>query len=588
MWCGLASHSPILPSHCNEHERTRLHAQHEAFAVSLLQECVARQQEPCAAPELCDTHTAGVLSGLHHPTRGYGTYGEDMKPLYSVKEVRAGEQPLLDAQWEPDQLMRQAARGVAKVALDILKQQSPLDSDNAQEVLVLAGAGGNGGDSLFAGSHVAQSGYPCRAILVDSHGKVHQPALKAFTEAGGKVLSDWQEQLSRGELSTSYTLIIDGILGIGGHGGLREPAATLVKYVHGYVLAVDIPSGVSADTGVAHDPHVTATRTVTFGGLRYAHALSPECGHVELCDIGLTGTDSSPAAPPPQERRTLSQTLPPSTTFYHQALHTAGWESLEPKDTDNKYSGGVVGICAGSERFPGAGILAATAAVRATPAMVRYVGNLRDMVVTSVPEVVVSAQVAETGRVQCWVVGPGRGTDSVALSEFLELLNRPEPLVIDADALTLLAQSHDAQKALQARNSFTLLTPHEGEFQRLQALSEDRLSSVRNLAHRYGCSVLLKGRRTIVSDGSRVDVVNAESSWAATPGSGDVLAGILGAYIARAAAQNISLYDAAVRAVILHARASYESAITPAGEAPTSASRIAEAIPLATARLCSY
>lgn len=509
-----------------------------------------------------------------------------MQPLYSVAHIRAGEQPLLEAQTHPDQLMQQAAGCIAEVALSMLEHSSPPAADTLPRVLILAGAGGNGGDALYAGSLLARQGYPCSAILVDAHHRVHESALSAFTREGGVVNSTWQAELEQGDVADTYELIIDGILGIGGHGGLREPAATLVNYVHGPFLAVDVPSGVSADTGEACAPHITATRTVTFGGLRYAHALSPDCGQVELRDIGLCSEVSHPA-----EQRTLSQTLPHSTAFFHQALHTQSWESLEPLPTDNKYSGGVVGICAGSVRYPGAGILATSAAVRATPSMVRYVqsegaSSMADAIITTCPEVVLEADAERAGRVQCWVLGPGRGITPTAEEELLYLLERPEPLVLDADALTTLAVSQRTQSSLKKRAAFTLLTPHEGEFRRLGELDANYPDSVRSLAVTYGCAVLLKGRRTLICDGSRLDIIDAESSWAATPGSGDVLSGILGAYLARAQARGTSLIDAAVKAVILHARASYQSALTPAGPAPTSASRIVEAIPLATAQLC--
>lgn len=211
---------------------------------------------------------------------------------------------------------------------------------------------------------------------------------------------------------------------------------------------------------------------------------------------------------------------------------------------------------------------------------------MADAIITTCPEVVLEADAERAGRVQCWVLGPGRGITPTAEEELLYLLERPEPLVLDADALTTLAVSQRTQSSLKKRAAFTLLTPHEGEFRRLGELDANYPDSVRSLAVTYGCAVLLKGRRTLICDGSRLDIIDAESSWAATPGSGDVLSGILGAYLARAQARGTSLIDAAVKAVILHARASYQSALTPAGPAPTSASRIVEAIPLATAQLC--
>ena len=279
---------------------------------------------------------------------------------------------------------------------------------------------------------------------------------------------------------------------------------------------------------------------------------------------------------------------------------------LEPGADDDKYSGGVVGICAGGERYPGAGVLATMAAVRATSAMVRYVGSGASEVVRALPEVVAHPSLDDARRVDAWVVGSGRGTDDAAAVELSELLGRDEPLLVDADAITLLAQRPELREKLVARDAETLLTPHAGEFRRLaEAMAgeeagadrsageipdpvEHPIDAAKAMATALDCVVLLKGRRTVVAmpaeHGHRagtVRIIDAGTSWAATPGSGDVLSGLVGAWMAKDGMAGIA------PAVTVHARAAEIAARTPAGYAPTSASLIAEAIREATAALAA-
>ena len=506
--------------------------------------------------------------------------------VHPVATIRACEQALLDVQPTPDHLMRQAAHAVAVAAATML----PRDHD--ETVCLLVGSGGNGGDALYAGAELAAH-HDVSAILLGRDGRVHERALAAFEKAGGMVLDELPPTPLAG-------LIIDGILGIGGSGGLSPELGEwldLAAENRVPVLAVDVPSGVDADSGALPElpgRHVTAEVTVTFGGLRRAHAVSNACGDVLVADIEVGGTSLSQLLFAQvfggRSPRLLTYRAAPSARDWPAPLHTPHaitWTgSLEPGAGDDKYSGGVVGLCAGSETYPGAAVLTTLGAVRATSAMVRYAGPLGRDVVRAVPEVVISGGVADTGRVQAWVVGPGRGTDEAARAELAELLVRREPLLIDADALTLLATHRELRESLRARRAGTLLTPHAGEFRRLAAVvgeipdpGQDPLGAVEALATDLGCDVLLKGRRTVLWAGGRLTTVDAGSSWAATPGSGDVLAGILGAWMARSGMPGI------LEGIAVHGMAAWLSAQTPDGPAPTSASRIAEAVPQATARL---
>ena len=623
-----------------------------------------------------------------------------MEAVFTVDQIRRAEQPLLRAQGEPDELMRHAAKAVADAAKVMLAAPRPYFlGRHATRVLLLVGSGGNGGDALYAGSLLAAEGVGVDAVLLG--GAPHERALATFRRRGGAVLVDGLPDFPPGlrgggapepldparpesARPWGYCLVIDGIAGLGGSGPLREKAARIVRVAaknHARFLAVDVPSGIAADTGVVEpgasiadpewepgDPdepsprtldlpgHVTADVTVTFGGLRFAHALSDQCGEVVVADIALDGDgpelhlrprETWPAGA--QAGRSLhgqlhadlardaadgttptwtyyrSLAVPPRNAFTWPTLYDGDpgdvWTSvgdhprpprpgfprdLEPGAGDDKYSGGVVGICAGGDRYPGAGVLAATAAVRATSSMVRYVGSGSAEVVRALPEVVAHPSLDDAGRVDAWVVGSGRGTDDAAAAELSELLGRGEPLLVDADAITMLARRPELREKLVAREGETVLTPHAGEFRRLADAmaeagevgeegsesipdpAEHPIDAAKALAVALDCAVLLKGRRTVVAmpaePGHRagtVRIIDAGTSWAATPGSGDVLSGLIGAWLAKDGMAGIA------PAVTVHARAAEIAARTPAGYAQTSASLIAEAIREATAALAA-
>ncbi len=546
-----------------------------------------------------------------------------MTYAYPVAAIRAAEQPLLDAQSEPDELMRQAAHAVAIAAQAMLTSQPT--EPGVERVLVLVGSGGNGGDGLYAGAALAAAGYPVDAVLLGD--SAHQRARDAFLQAGGFLLEDFPA-----ESRHLYRLVVDALLGIGGSSGLREEVAVRLRPLHSMdapILAVDVPSGIEADTGVEPEPHVvehqsvpahvSADVTVTFGGLRYAHCLSTACGEVLVTNIsvaderlagGLTRLLSGCDDPVVYASRAMPYPRRWEWPSRFHSPHPEAVTPIEPGPHDDKYTGGVVGVLAGSPTYPGAALLCVNAAVRATSAMVRYVGGDPIEIVRAHPEVVATERLADAGRVQAWVVGPGRGTGEAAREELREVLGSDVPVLVDADAITLLARHEDLRTAVRERAHATVLSPHAGEFSRLaDAMDEDipdprqdPVRAVERLASALGCAVVLKGRFTLIAypTGSRISItaVDAGTSWAATPGSGDVLSGLAGARMAfryvegRANMPRLTTegnvwtsYFALAESVQIHGVAAWLSAQTPDGPAATSASRIAKYIPRATARL---
>ncbi len=459
-----------------------------------------------------------------------------MRSYFTAQQIRDAEAPLL-ASLPDGFLMRRAAFGLATA---IIREFGPVAG---RTVCAVVGSGDNGGDALWAATFLRRRGAGAAAILLNP-AKAHPKALTAFLRAGGRIVET---------LPAATDLVIDGVVGISGSGPLRPNAAEVFAAVEQAgvpVVAVDLPSGVDVHTGVAGGPHVKPALTVTFGGLKPVHAFGA-CGRVELVDIGLD--------------------LPTSSVVGFDAADVAARWPV-PGRADDKYTQGVTGVMAGSSTYPGAAILCSGAAVAAHSGMVRYAGSAAAEVVSHWPEVIATPSHATAGRVQAWVVGPGLGTDETAVAALCFALDTELPVIVDADALTILA-SHP--ELVVDRQAPTVVTPHAGEFARLAGAppGEDRIADTRRLADRLGATVLLKGNVTVIAEpGSGSVYLNvAGSSWAATAGSGDVLSGVIGALLA----SGLPPGEAAAAAAFVHARAAEVSARDPGpAPVPTSASRI--------------
>jgi ADP-dependent NAD(P)H-hydrate dehydratase / NAD(P)H-hydrate epimerase len=437
--------------------------------------------------------------------------------LFTAAQVRAAEQAVL-AGVRPGVLMQRAATGLAAICLGLLGRASGV------RVVLLVGSGDNGGDALFAGALLAGRGAQVTAVLLDPD-RVHAGGLAALRRAGGRTAGPGDGGLDRAGLDRA-DLVLDGIIGIGGRGGLRPAAVELVRSAvagPGLLVAVDLPSGVVADTGEVPGEAFPAQHTVTFGAVKTGLVVGDgrRCaGTVHLVDIGL-----GDHLPDPDARQLTDADVAPHLD--------------PPAAADDKYSRGVVGVVAGSATYPGAGVLCTGAALRARPGLVRYAGTAAEGVRAAWPEAIVtSGRPGDAGRVQAWVVGPGMGTDDDARSVLAEVLGTDQPVVVDADALTLLAQRPEL---VRDRTAPTVLTPHDREFARLFPWTGgagdlgrgDRVGAARRGAAELGCTVLLKGDATVVADADGTAYVNGTgTSWLATAGTGDVLAGVLGAVLA--------------------------------------------------------
>ncbi|MFG3435672.1 NAD(P)H-hydrate dehydratase [Nonomuraea sp. NPDC047897] len=481
-----------------------------------------------------------------------------MRTAYTADQIRAAEHALM-ARLPEGTLMLRAAAGLAAVCA------AALGRVYGSRVVLLVGGGDNGGDALYAGALLARRGARVAAVLAGS--SAHERGLEAYLLAGGRI--------AEGAAATAVEradLVVDGLVGIGATGALREPYAELARAANAapaLTVAVDVPSGVDATSGRVAGAAVEAQITVTMGAAKTGLLVDPgaaRAGTVELVDIGL-----GPHLPDPDVA----------------ALTDADVADLLPRPANesDKYRRGVVGVAAGSDLYTGAAVLAVGGALRAGAGMVRYAGQHAP--VTEVrshwPEAVVTElarpSVDAVGRVQAWVLGPGLGTGEWARELAASVLASDVPVLVDADALTLLSRDW----SLLRRAAPVLVTPHAGELSRLTGAARDeieaaRLEHARSAAAELGVTVLLKGSTTLVAAADRPVRVNTTgTSWLATGGTGDVLAGVAGALLA----QGLDCYDAASCAAHLHGLA---GRIAAEG-APLAAGDVAAAVPEAIRRV---
>jgi hydroxyethylthiazole kinase-like uncharacterized protein yjeF len=328
-------------------------------------------------------------------------------------------------------------------------------------------------------------------------------------------------------------LVIDGILGIGGRPGLPDQVAQLVQSVldrNVPIVAVDLPSGVAADTGAVPGAAVRATRTITFGERKPCHLLRPAlayCGDITVVDIGL-GADHEEAA----DLLGLDE---------DDLAHA--WPY--PNERSDKYARGAVGVDTGSDQYPGAAVMSVYGTVYGGAGYVRFLGAER-------PAATISAQlpnvVFSPGRVQAYLFGSGWGYRSDGARVLADAAEQGLPAVVDADGLGYLPKPAPAN---------WLLTPHAGELARLLGrerswVEEDPVRAVTAGVEQTGAAVLLKGATQLVAapDGGPVLVAVPGPAWTAQAGSGDVLGGVCAALLAAGLdAQQAGQLGASVQAV---------------------------------------
>lgn len=445
-----------------------------------------------------------------------------MEPVLSV----AGMQQVdANAHRGIDALMDAAGFGVAMSAAE-------MGVGYGTVVNVLCGRGNNGGDGYVAARYLGRRG---AAVTVHHNGvpEAHTAAWRAMEAArnpGVRVQP----------LGDPYDgdLIIDALYGTGFRGDL--PASVLPWIdTAAPTLAVDIPSGVSGDTGIASGASFTAQRTATFHALKIGHLLGEgpdRCGILDLYDIGLDGGDAA------MWRFVDADVVVPN----------------RPRTT-HKWAAGAVATIGGVPGLTGAAVLSARAALRAGAGVstILTTGGTSSIYEAVAPDLVAikacdddvwsedaSRALSLLDRYDALVVGPGLEPANPTFVEHL-VTQFNGTVIIDAGALNTL----DRPEVLNERGGDTILTPHAGEFRRLTG-SDPAPQAIRDLAHRSGCTVVAKGNPTIVAD-DRLIIVDAGGPELATIGTGDVLAGMIAAFASR----GLPATEAAANAAHLHGRA---------------------------------
>jgi len=435
-----------------------------------------------------------------------------VRPVLTRDEMRAADAAALE-RVSHGTLVTRAGTAVAQAAIRML------GGTYGRRVVVVAGKGSNGADGRVAASVLRRRGVRVRVI-------------EAADAPVGAALPPCH-------------LVVDGAYGTGFRGSYEAPQVP----AGAAVLAIDLPSGVDADTGAAPGTAVRADRTVTFAALKPGLLQGegpPLSGVVEVADIGigfptpralLVDDDDVGALVPPRPRPV------------------------------NKWTN-AVGVAAGSAGMEGSAILCSRGAMAAGAGMIRL-GSPGDPTAPWPTEAVrvhlpaegwAGAFLEATAKCKAVVIGPGLGTGDAVAEEIRTVLAAvPVPLVIDADALTALGDAAAARTLLDKREAPSILTPHDGEYARIfgSAPGEDRLDAARRLAAATGAVVLLKGPLTAVADprgeAARPDVLLSAAGGPAlaTAGSGDVLSGIIGALCAR----GLGPLEAAALGAHVHGRA---------------------------------
>ena len=490
-------------------------------------------------------------------------------------------------------LMEAAGRGVAEALL----RDYP---DAARRgVLVLCGKGNNGGDGLVAARHLARLGVVPRVLLLATAGELAPdaaPNLAAARKAGLEVQELGDEggwEAARSVLRDDL-IVLDAILGTGVSGGARGLARSVIRDVNRSgcpVVAVDVPSGMNADVAELEGTVVRAERTYTLCRPKLPLLLGPGAAHagaLRVIPIGIP--DEAVAAEPTDlewlEARAMARLLPPRA----RASHKGDYGHLLAVAGSRGKSGAAVLLARGALRC-GVGLMTVAAPRSAVD---RIAVQQAEVMTEALPETAegwLAADAAEAALEQlsgssALALGPGLGTATGTRHAVRAIVEGAQvPLVIDADALNCLAGTADIAP-LPERPRPAVLTPHPGEAARLLGLTVPevqgaRLEAVRSLARLTGAVVALKGHQTLIArrDG-RVAINSTGNAGMATGGTGDVLTGAVGAFLAR----GLDGWDAARLAVFVHGDAG-DRAARRRGEDGLIASDLVDELPAALAGL---
>ncbi|WP_299492165.1 NAD(P)H-hydrate dehydratase [uncultured Shewanella sp.] len=462
-------------------------------------------------------------------------------PLYTSQQVKAAEMRAVEAQ---SCSLFNLVQLAASAAFELLKQ---LRKTN-QSISLLAGNGNNGSDTYVLASLLLKEGI--KAQVMSQHKADLQPELrqaqKNYLDEGGTIAPFCESRI------LAASVIVDGLLGT----GLRKEKLTtemdkLISTVNesdAWVLSLDVPSGIDANTGFAYSTAVNADVTLTFGGQKqglYTGRARHCCGKVYHAFVGLT------------------EQLPETKTQVLSQCHVS--QVLPPRRKDaHKGDNGKVVVIGGDLGMVGAVMMASEACLRSGAGLVSTISRPEHGIMLNANRSEVMFCACEKPDIKVkdridWadviVIGPGLGRDNWGKELFNQVKLRHKPWVVDADALYLLKEQPSYQEQ-------RILTPHAGEAARLLGISrleveQDRFSAVEKLYSIYHGVIVLKGAGTLIYDGVKIMVVPVGNPGLASGGSGDVLSGIIGALLG----QGLTALNAAILGVVVHGKAADIAAI---------------------------
>lgn len=443
------------------------------------------------------------------------------RALYTAQQTGELDKLAIESGIAGIRLMKRAGRA----AFDQLLARHP----NPEQVTVYCGAGNNAGDGYVVAALAAQQRLPVRLIAVGDPEKLSGEAAEArdYARQEGVIFESPAEAPQTG-------VIVDALLGTGIKGEVRPAYAEAIEQINASgrpVMAIDTPTGLNADTGAVMGTAVRAGFTVTFIGVKRGllTARGPAlCGELVFADLGVPGSvyDQVPADVMPLTLAQLLAAVPRRATDAH------------------KGDFGHVMVIGGDTGFGGASIMAAESAARAGAGLVSLATRPEHVApaLTRRPEIMVcgvtSGQELEPwlARPTVLVVGPGLGQSPWSEQMLQQALQSGLPLILDADALNLLAAN---RPAVAEKRDDWILTPHPGEAARLldtttAEIQADRFSAITELQKRYGGAIILKGAGSLVKGpGSEIGVITAGNPGMASGGMGDVLSGVLGGLLAQ-------------------------------------------------------
>ncbi|MDA0150113.1 NAD(P)H-hydrate dehydratase [Vibrio sp. LaRot3] len=454
--------------------------------------------------------------------------------LYTAEQVRNGEKLAADAvNVTMFELMERAGRA----AFEVIVNHYPMPT----RIVVICGGGNNGGDGYIVAKLAIQSGYQTDVWAIKSSKSLKGDARQAFEDfiaAGGQVSNPNLARLREPQ----PLLIVDALLGTGFQGELREEFQQIIQAInqsHADVLAVDVPSGLCSDTGAVSSCAVRANHTVTFIGTKQGLVTGQARDYVgELHFKGL-GIEQA-----------FRRLVEPSAQIIVQLPR------FHRKESSHKGHHGRALLIGGGKGLGGAILLASKACLKSGAGLTACLTEPSNVTagIMGSPEVMYSTwEEANTIERLSWcdaiALGPGLGFSDEAKKLFQNVVTSRKSKVLDADALTMLAERPNYDNS-------RIITPHPGEAARLlncgnTEIEADRYSAVVKLQRQYGGVVVLKGAGTLVADENRVFVCGAGNAGMATGGMGDVLTGVIVAFLA----QGLPLIDAAKSGVLAHSLA---------------------------------